>query len=508
MPAGELNVRFGAKPYRLQASATHFQHLQVPQQITAVGGTVSSLNNGDSFIVIPPGGSVTAFPARSAQVPIIWDHGQDAAGTMNAAYGGGWPNGASNSVANMQNRAAPFQALGSTSISGPTPFTSKFLAGCHYDVNVSNGGNAAMVWPPAYAPSAQGGSTWYSIFEGYGLHDPNWWYAQGLSAYTYTATYVAGQNTFSIQGGIPSGFTTGDSNQLFSLNNTAFVSSQASPCNIVSVDSINNIVTMNKTALVSGTFGLQSVAYGNRDENVKKSNAFANSASPYSGLDWYNTNAPGAPKTNTAGDSYAMGQFNGVPANPDNTGHSSSWGASNNPANPNKGWRGGWYKWGYAAKWSSGTDGWFKYWEIAPNGISRLIIDYHGPTMYSGTLSSWGEAIGGYSRNQGAMGMNPFLTSAVQGAGVMGTFTQWRYFGNIYYDRAAATLSRFYLTNSPTFTIGDGNLAEIQPYTSYSPISATLVVNKGNLASGTGYCWFVDEANSIAPTLVKTVTLS
>lgn len=475
-------------------------------RINVVGATPppgAGLSNGDSLIVTPAGG-VASFLARTNQVPIVWDNGQAPVNTLLNQWGGGWPSAASNSVANLQNRTGPFQSLGSSVIQTHTPYAQRFLAGNHYDINNTSGGNNVMVWPPSYVPP---GATFYSYMEGYELHDPHWWYCQGQTSYVYTATYVAGSNQFVIQGGIPAGFTTGDSNQLFSLNNTAFVSSQASPCNIVAIDVPSATVTMNKTALVTGTFGLQSVAYGNRDENVKKLNSFANSGSPYSGLDWYTTNAPGAPKTNTGGDAYALGQFAGVPANPDDNGHSSSWGACNNPANPNKGWRGGWFKWARAAKWSSGTDGFYKYWETAPNGVSRLIVDYAGPTMYNG-VSLWGEAFGGYSRNQGAMGMNPGLTSPVQGTGIFGTYTQWRYYGNGYYDRQVTTLGRFLLTNSPTYVIGDANLAEPMPYTGWAPGQTSVVINKGNLAAGPGYVWYVDEARAIPPTLQKVVVLN
>lgn len=451
----------------------------------------------------PPGGTLPAFAARTTSVPILWDHGQDPVGTMNAGWGGGWPNTASNAVANIQNRQAPFQLLGSSTIVAPTPFTSKFLAGNHYDVNTGTGGNAVMAWIPAYTPPA---ASWYTYMEAYEQHDPFWWFCAGPATIVYTGIYTLGQNTFSIQGGIPAFFTTGDGNQLFSLSNTVFTSPQGDPCFITAVDVTNNIVTMNKTALVGGTFGLQSVAYGDRDENCKKFDYTANQSTPYATTkDWYTANNPNAPKSNSAPDSYALGQDLGVPANPDNNGHSSSWGASNNPTNPAKGWN-GWFKVFYAAKWSTGTDGFWQYGEIAPNGVSRLIVNYSGPTLYSG-LTSWGESIGGYARNQGAMGLNPFLSSPASGAGVSGTFTQWRYYANAYYDRNPTTLARFYLTNSSTFTIGDGNPAEIQPYTSWATGLVTVKINQGNLANGSGSLWYVDEANSVPPTLVTNVSL-
>lgn len=464
--------------------------------------TGGAFSNGDALIATLPAG-LSSFGVRTTSTPVLWDPGNSAPGTMSNQYGGGWPNACSNPLGNMTNRAGPFQALGSSIIQSPTPYTPNFLAGNHLDVNVSNGGNAVMWWIPSYSFAVPV----YSYAEGYEMHDPNWWYCAGSANYTYTGIYVAGSNQFSIQGGVPFGVTIGDDNQLFSLNNTVFVSSQASPCKISAVDAVNNIITMTKPALVSGTFGLQSIVYDQRDENDKKLNFYGDSVSPYpSTKSWYTTNAVNNPKSNIGTDAYTLGQFNGIPINPDNNGHSSAWGASNNPSNPNKGWRGGWFKWAYAAKWSTGTDGFLRYWEIAPNGVSRLIVNYSGPNAY--TAGTWGEAIGGYARNQGAMGLNPFLSSPVQGAGVMGTYTQWRYYGNNYYDRDLNQLGRFYLTNSSTYTIGDGNPAEVQPYIGWAPSTVPLVVNKGNLLSGPANLWFVDEVKSLLPVFVKSIMLN
>jgi hypothetical protein len=43
VPSGEIDILFGRKPYRLQASATHFQHFSVPARLNPVGNFVNTV---------------------------------------------------------------------------------------------------------------------------------------------------------------------------------------------------------------------------------------------------------------------------------------------------------------------------------------------------------------------------------------------------------------------------------------------------------------------------------
>lgn len=447
--------------------------------------TIGTLNHGDAISFNTPLNVTTSAATQ------VFDQGQDGAGVMNAFWGGGWPNAASNSVANMKNRVGPFQALGSSTMNPPTPNTAAFLAACHYDINTSVGGNNAMLWTNYPAPTFP----YFSYWSWYERDDPFWWYTSYPASIIFTATFTAGSSTFTVATPLPTGMTSGDGNQLFSLADAVFTSTQASPCTLQSADPATGICTMNKPALVSGVRGNNSISYSDRDENNKRFNLNASGdPTPYGSTNsWYTVLGPGTPKSNSAATSWANGEDNGVPAVPDQNGHSNSWGVSFNPANPSLGW----VKKEYVYCWTSATTGFSRYFE---NGLLRA--NYLGPTSYAG--SQYVEAIGGYGRNQGLAGGagSKSLVSPIVTAGTPNTYTQWRYWGNIFYFRQQSTLARLYATNASSFSLAGGVFSEPQPGTFASGVYSGHY-NKANLAAGPVTFWAVDEANPLTSTPVQ-----
>lgn len=438
---------------------------------TADVGTESGLMNGQTLTV-----TGSAFGTKSA--PILWDHGQDGAGVMNAGWSGGWPSTSSDPIGNMKNRAAPFQALGSSTINGPHPFTSVFLAGCHHDVDVSNGGNAVMAWRTYATPQAP----YYSYWSYYYRHDPNWWFTALPTNVSFKGTVTSGSNVIT---GVtpPAGLTTGDEGGVYGTgipNGTSIT------------DVGTDTVTLSANATSSGSVTID-VTYSDRDENTKLWNLNTNQTTPYGVNSWY-TNEWGQGKSNTAALTLSTDTIAGVPAIPDHNGHNNYWQSMLNPADPANGW----IKVEIIIGFASADTGTFR---ILEN--NALVMDYAGPTTYDATTTV--EAIGGYARNQGAVGRKtPYVST-----GASGTFTQFRYYADSFNDRQTTGLGRIVATNAATYTLGSGVTTEIQPWTSWSDESVTLTFNKGKLASGPVYFWFVDEANGVTtPVLVATKTAS
>jgi hypothetical protein len=217
-----------------------------------------------------------------------------------------------------------------------------------------------------------------------------------------------------------------------------------------------------------------------------------NQQTPYGVNSWY-TNEWGQGKTNTAPLTLSTDTIGGVPAIPDRNGHNNYWKTMLNPADPANGW----IKVEIIIVFTSDDTGSFKIYE---NNV--LVMDYAGPTTYASTSTV--EAIGGYARNQGAVGRKTPYNST----GAPGTFTQFRYYADSFNDRQTTGLGRVIATNASTYTVGASSIAaEIQPWTSWADGSVTITFNKGKLTSGPVYFWFVDEANGAStPVLVATKT--
>jgi hypothetical protein len=459
------------------------------------------LMNGLSFTVAGSG-----FGSKSGSRPTAWDYGQAGPGVLDSQWTGGWPNACAVSDCNIFNRAGPFTssgaAAGSSTIPSPTPYTANFIAGCHGGINASNGGNNVMFWKKYTTPAFP----YYSIWSYYQRYDPNWWFTTWPGLVTFNGTATSGNNVITGVNFPITGLTVGDSNN--DVNDSFFGGTTfANNTKITAVDTVLNTITCSNNALVTRTaqFG---VVYTDRDENVKTWDYSTPGTTPYDSNSWYGNNQGGVTKSNTASATYVSG-ISGSPTRPqypDNNGHNNFWHPINNQTNPNIGW----YKVDIVAKWDSSTTGFFRIYEtdLSGNGIADTAINFSGANAYPAQVgTTTGESIGGYARNQGYVGQIGLITPLTT-TGAVNTQTQWRYFGNIYFDVQPSSLGRFYLTNSSTFTMGGGQVAEIQPYTSWSDSSVILVCNKGNLTSGAVRLWFVDEANGVnTPVLQNTYSL-
>jgi hypothetical protein len=485
-----------------------------------------------SFIIVPapPAGfnhgdllTLTGGPygTKSGSTPTLDDHGQDGAGATNGAWAGLWPNSATDPTANLKNRTAPFQALGSSTMNGPDPFTTTFLAGNHYE-GLAHSGNQVMAWL-AYTPPAQ---PWYSYWSWAQRQDQRWWYAIGPSQQYFTGTLTNGSNVITAV----SSFTNVQIGA--TLQGTGVFHNFVTT--ITAVNPGAGTVTMSDPATAAATGAPTQVValYAGRDNNNKGFN-FSNNATPYDSghspsESWYpsigdfaNTGSAGAntlavfnvPNSNT--DTRCKTSLNddggfrpanpttGALQNPDQNGHGTGWAASNNPADVTKGEAGtAWVKAEIVAKWTTASDGYFRYYE---NNV--LIVNYSGPTVYSSLVATVCEALGGYARNIGPV---PADTANYQSTGgTVGTYTQWRGLAKVLCDRQTTGLGRFVMTNSASYVPGDGNVAETQPYTGYGNLSSTIRVRKGNLNAGTAHLWFVDEANGVAtPRHERAITLN
>jgi len=456
-----------------------------------------TIYDGLAFTVTPPGGAVTTFGTKSGNAPTLWDHGQDGAGVLNAGWSGAFPNTSSDTTYNAKNQLLPFTEPGtSTAITGPHQYATAALAGNHHDVNTGTGGNNVMAWVNYTNP----GSLFYSYWSGYFKYSPNWWFAVAPFECFFTGTLTNGSNTIT---GIAS--TTG-----ITVSSTVSFAGVPNGTTVTGVGA--STVTMSAAYTgTTGTFSNINTINLQFDNNNKTYDVSAPSGTPYNTRNWYNnfrgTTVVGIgtfahPNSNSDSGAQTVlnddGASQGFPVLqiPDNNGHNNFWHNVANATNPNNQF--GWVKYEIWAVMSSGTNGAWRYTEYnAP-----LIVNYSGATVYPGQTTQL-EAIGGYARNQGAVPNDPNYSSP-QPAGI---FTQWRYFNSTYNDRQTSGFGRFVATNSATYTVGGGQISEVQPYTAWSPSTATLVANIGNNSIGTGVLWYVDEANGIVPTPVANLNI-
>lgn len=487
-----------------------------PYTLTVVASGGTSVFH--QLILTVPAPSGVTYPAKTGTMK--WDIGAAPVGTIDPQWSGGWPSAATDPLGNMQNRDAPFQYSGSATVIGPTPYVSRFLAGNHWGINQgAQGGNGCNFWTGYTKPNGASGD-YYSYWCYYNLYDPNWWYTTYPTTVVWTGVFTAGDPVVHFPSGLPFALTGGDGNAIFSGAGGAFQSyTQANPTIISGYDTVANTITMNKGALLTGTFGGNVASYTDRDENLKQWTMSVGVTEPDPvTTSWYATNSAGGPKNNTSHGQLSTDQSAGVPQSPDNNGHGLFWSTHNNFSDPNNGWRGGWVKVELVAKWSVGSTGFFRQYEtnIGPNALNGLMMNYSGITSYTGTVAA--ESIGDYARNQGAMGEKVLITP-IQGAGTLGLHTQWRYFGNAKYDQQVNNLARWYLSNTFPFTLGDGTLTECFKWISNTGANATIQTDVGNLNLGAGFISYVDEANGIGitfngvlpvvtPVLVSNVTIT
>lgn len=454
---------------------------------SATGGVFT---NGANFTI--NGGP---FFTKSGGAPTQWDHGQDGAGVLNAGYSGGWPNAFTAGLAscNIFNRAAPFQSGGSSTIQPPTPYTGVFVAGCHGDLVGSNQGYNVMLWNSYSTPTYP----YYAVRNFYCQYDPNWWFTLWPSSITFLGDLTNGSNLITniTTAPFPVGLTAGDFN-----GSGLFNSGLSGTPQLTAVDPVLGTATLTNNAIATKIQTSITALFLDRDENTKVTDFNMDGGSnPYGSTEYYTANGPGAPKSNTATHSYATGQ--NPLQTPDQNGHGSSWGLSLNLANPALGVNNGWKKLEYVVCYTSATSGFYWYYE---NGVQ--VVNHFGSNAFAQASSAITvDAIGGYGRNQGYVGQKSLITPIVT-TGANGAQTQWRYFANNYYDRQTSGAGRFYLTNTPTWAPGDGNpLYEIQPYVAWANASVTMTCNKGNLSSGAGYLWFIDEGNGVGTAVLQAV---
>jgi hypothetical protein len=472
-----------------------------PSGLMFSDGGAGGISNGASVTIT--GGP---FGTKSGSSPSIWDHGQDGAGVLNAGWSGAWPNAAGNSIANTINRAQPFQALGSSTINGPHPYTTTFLAGNHYQSGAFAGNN---VMP--YVAFSTPALPYYSYWSWYTRDDPQWWHSIAPFEINFTGTLASGNNVITAI----SSFTWLDSTYIgASISGTGIPSSSS----ITAINSGAGTITINNNVTANGAQALLAIQVG--FDNNNKRYDFSAASTPYdtSVGNWYLTYADyrgvgnfqfSHPTSNTdlTAKNGILDDTGGALTNPDQNGHNAFWRDGNNPTNVSEGVGGnGWQKSELLIKWTTATTGYVKYFENNTYlGGGLLVVDYAGKTIYTG-ITSASESIGGYSRRQGVV---PADTTHYLSTGTAGTYTLWRYYADVYYDRQTTGQARFVMTNSATYVLGDGNIVEIQPYTAWANGSVTLTINKGNLSSGTAKIWFVDEVNGVStPALQSTITLN
>jgi len=179
MPSGEIEVKFKAKPFRLLASATHYQHFSIPQKLRAIGGTAAnSITHGGAFTLTGSG-----FGTKSRSLfPIVRDKGAAANGTVDPQWNTAdtVPRTSSNSAYNIQNHDVGFAPTGAT-IDRPHTHVPRILAGCNGGASGTDGNSgisiqaAALVNPSTTTltfPLVVYGSCWYRA-------DPNWQFGIG-----------------------------------------------------------------------------------------------------------------------------------------------------------------------------------------------------------------------------------------------------------------------------------------------------------------------------------------
>ena len=457
--------------------------------------------DGASFTVIPPGGGLTSFGTNNS-VPNLWDRGQDGPGVISSQYKGAWPNAANDSNGNLFNRTLPFQYSGSSTISaGPTPLTNTILAGNHWNVNSANGGDAVMAW----VQHAVITFPYWEVSCWYHMADNNWWVAGDPGSITFSGSITAGSAVISsISPALPTqGLTTGEGCVLFQNTSPGAVNIPSEPT-INSTDSVANTITMSAAATGTGTRTVSITAqYSSRDGNYKTADYSWPNNSPYDTSSWYHAQS----MTNTTSAGFQMQLENNtaitpytVINDPDNNSHNAFWldGANDSKQVWTQSLR--------ITRMDTATTGYDYYYE---NNGSKL-VNYQGQTAWPlsaiGNPTTTGMSFGGYSRAQGYYGNGQVANQASNGT--LGTYTQWRYFGNLFNNANGAGSGMFILSNSGAWTLGSGVAFEPQPWSAWGGSSVTVQWNKGNLNSGAAYLYFWDLGNSISPTLVASGTLA
>jgi hypothetical protein len=239
-------------------------------------------------------------------------------------------------------------------------------------------------------------------------------------------------------------------------------------------------------------FGLGSPADDNQKWYVySETNSGPFGAPPY----WYwgTNNGIGGPTSNVpttlAGEIInAGGSFSGGPQFPDQNSHSAFWGSCPSPFNSSVGW----IHVEIVARWSQGTDGFWKRYE---NG--NLVVNYAGPTTFNSGSSVVNEAIIlPYTRDYAS---SP-ATSPDNGA----------YAADIqYWNSGTNTVNaqRLMMSSSSSWSPGSGIVAEPQYPVSGGGASYSFIVNGGSLADGNVYLYQVDEVQGTSTKLPGTYIL-
>src|ERR1700730_13783985 len=352
-------------------------------------GSSGSFNHGDPITII--GGP---FGTKSGSTPKIWDHGQDGAGNVNGGFTGAWPSTAGNSVANFQNRAAPFQALGSSTINGPHPYTNVFLGGNHYQSGAT-GGNNVMAWTKYTLPSFP----FYSYWSYYFRHDPNWCFAIAASQQNFTGTTTSGSNIITGIAGFSNIFTT---STIFGQGLSG--GTYNSQTTVTGINTGAGTLTTLANATATGTSVI--TAFNNDLDNNTKTFDFSSPGnSPYDSQNWYDGIGHSVTTGGASGNNFVHPNSNtdslcniglnddvgfkpGTPSaaleNPDENAHGNNWNATNNPTNAANGIGGfGWIKGERLITWTTATSGLIKYWENNTYVSSAPSINYAGSTVYS-----------------------------------------------------------------------------------------------------------------------------
>lgn len=146
-------------------------------------------------------------------------------------------------------------------------------------------------------------------------------------------------------------------------------------------------------------------------------------------------------------------------------------------------------------KYYTSINGWVKkelvmYMTAGTNGFVSLNISQpRTETRWNGYL--WNSTVGaGTTDPYSGTGRSFFI------GGFRRDFPQAQnrqYWSDIYLDVQSSGCGRFALTN--TNSLLTSTIIEYQPYTAWSAASVTLTCQKGNLASGTVYLWYLDEVN-------------
>jgi hypothetical protein len=185
MAGGRINVGFGAKPYRLLASAGKYQHMPLPVGLTPTGVFGSNnLTHGQPFTITGSG-----FGTKATVTPLMVDRQQTAgSGAVSSVWSGATPTAAPAGYNTQQ------WALGTVFPTGfnpgaPNTHVKGIIGGSHYETGGSSG-QAVSTWLNYTIPGWPVPTLCAYRWRG----DPNWVYGQGVPADDNTKCYVFGLN--------------------------------------------------------------------------------------------------------------------------------------------------------------------------------------------------------------------------------------------------------------------------------------------------------------------------